>query len=196
MATHSCFSAWNNSRTFSGAFTLPRTRVSNSFQVCLFRFKSGDVEDQERILDVVVGEELCDAAWCTGSGIVVVKYSAKECLMREKKKPKTKNKKISGFFVCCWFFFQHYKCWNQAQIVEYSTCPRSSTWWSNRKFMRKEMGLSNPTWSPLSTHRKGSSGHGKVVLCELVGACGQTTVNKKAPIHSRISMNDMVYRPL
>ena len=46
MATQYCLSAWNNSRTFAGASTVPRTRLSNSFPVCLFGSKSGDKEGQ------------------------------------------------------------------------------------------------------------------------------------------------------
>ena len=76
MATQSCLSARNNSRTFAGAFPLPRTLLSNSFQVCLSGFKSGDMEGQGRLLDVVVGEELCGVECCMGSGVVVLKYSA------------------------------------------------------------------------------------------------------------------------
>ena len=54
--------------------------VSNSFQACLFGFKSGDMEGQVRILDVVVGEELCGVACCMGSGVVKLKYSAVQSL--------------------------------------------------------------------------------------------------------------------
>ena len=87
MATHSCLSAGNNSRTFAGAFTLPRARLSNSFQVCLLGLRSEDMEGQGRILDVVVGEELCGVACCMGSGIVVLKYSAIQRFMAEMEKP-------------------------------------------------------------------------------------------------------------
>ena len=59
--------------TFVGAFILPRTRLSNSFQVCLFGFKSRDMEGQGRILDIVVGVELCGVACCMRSGIVELK---------------------------------------------------------------------------------------------------------------------------
>ena len=41
------------------------------------------MEGQGRILDVVVGEELCGVACCLGSGIVVLKYSAIQRLKRE-----------------------------------------------------------------------------------------------------------------
>ena len=34
------------------------------------------------------------------------------------------------------------------------------------------------------------------VMDVLMSLCGQTTVNKKAPIHYVISINDKVYRPL
>ena len=43
-------------------FNLARTRLSNSFQVCLFECKSGDMEDQGETLDIVVVEELCGVA--------------------------------------------------------------------------------------------------------------------------------------
>ena len=82
----------NNSRTSAGAFPLPGTRLSNSFQVCLFGFQSGDMEGQGRILDVVVvGEELCGVACCMGSGIVVLKNSATQCLMPEIKQQKNRR---------------------------------------------------------------------------------------------------------
>ena len=60
----------------------PRTRLSNSFQVCLFGFKSGDMEAQGRRFNVV-GEEMCSGACYMGSDIVVSKYSAIQRLMRE-----------------------------------------------------------------------------------------------------------------
>ena len=44
-------------------------------------------------LDAVVGEELCGVACCMGSGIVVLKYSAIQCLMLEIKQPPPKKKK-------------------------------------------------------------------------------------------------------
>ena len=40
--------------------------------MCLFGFKFGDIEDQGRILDIVIGEELCGGTWCTWSGIFML----------------------------------------------------------------------------------------------------------------------------
>ena len=57
--------------------------------------RSGDKEGQGRILDVVVGEELCDVACCMGSGIVVWKDSAIQRFMHEMKQNK------SGSFCAC-----------------------------------------------------------------------------------------------
>ena len=56
--------------------------------------KSGDQEDQGRIGDVVVEEELCGVAYCMGSGVVVLKYSVIRRLMCE-----IKRQKICGFLV-------------------------------------------------------------------------------------------------
>ena len=49
--------------------------------MCSFGFKSGNMESQGRILDVVVGEKLCGVACCMGSGIIVLKDSAIQRLM-------------------------------------------------------------------------------------------------------------------
>ena len=49
----------------------------------MFGFKSGDIEGQGGILDIVVGEELCGVACCMGSGIVMLQYSAIQHLMSE-----------------------------------------------------------------------------------------------------------------
>ena len=54
----------------------------------VFGFKSGDIEGQGRILDVVVGEDLCGIACSIGSGIVVLKYSAIQRMMLEIKQHK------------------------------------------------------------------------------------------------------------
>ena len=62
--------------------------------MCLFGLKSRDKEDQQKILDDVVGEELCGVACCRGSGIVVWTYSPIQHLMRE-----IKEQKHMRFFV-------------------------------------------------------------------------------------------------
>ena len=56
--------------------------------MCLFGFKSGDMEGQGRIFDIIIGEVLCDVAWCLGSGIVMLKYSAIQHLTHTKKTAK------------------------------------------------------------------------------------------------------------
>ena len=108
MATHSCLSAWNNSHTVAGAFTLPRTRLSNLFPVCLFGFKSGDMEGQGRIFDIIIGEELCDVAWCLGSGIVMLKYSAIQHLTHKK----TQQNYVCFCFWTLYFFHFEWKSKN------------------------------------------------------------------------------------
>ena len=69
MATHSCLSAWSNSHTFAGAFTLPWIHLSSLFQVCLFGFESGDVEGQERILTLLSARNC--VVWCCATGGLV-----------------------------------------------------------------------------------------------------------------------------
>ena len=60
MATHSCWSAWNNSSTFTGVFTLPQTRLSNSSQVYSTGSKLIWAHGRPgENLDIGVGEELC-----------------------------------------------------------------------------------------------------------------------------------------
>ena len=49
MANHSSWSAWNNSRSFAGAFALPWTRLSSSSRTCSTGFKSGDIKGRGRI---------------------------------------------------------------------------------------------------------------------------------------------------
>ena len=60
MATHSCWSAWNNSSTFTGVFTLPQTHLSNSSQVYSTGSKLIWAHGRPgENLDIGVGEELC-----------------------------------------------------------------------------------------------------------------------------------------
>ena len=62
--------------------------------MCLFGFKTGDMDGQGRVLGVVVGEKLFGLACCMGSGIVMMKYSAIQRLMREIRQQKSKQTKI------------------------------------------------------------------------------------------------------
>ena len=88
MATHSCLSARNNWRTFAGAYTLPRRCLSNSFRVCLFGFKSGDMEGQWRIWTWLLAR---NRVVSRGSGIVLLKCSTTQRLMPEMKQQKKKK---------------------------------------------------------------------------------------------------------
>ena len=56
--------------------------------------RSGDKEGNGRIVDVVIGKELCGVC-CMGSAIVVLKYSDTQCSMREIRQQK----------ICVSFFF-------------------------------------------------------------------------------------------
>ena len=62
--------------------------------MCVFGFKSGDMEGQGRLLDVVVGEELCGVDCCMGSGAVVLKYNTIQHLM-----PEIKQQKVLRFYL-------------------------------------------------------------------------------------------------
>ena len=101
MATHSCLSAWNNSRAFAMAFTLPGTRLSNSFQVCLFEMKSGTWKVREEFGRCCwQGTRWCDVLhgiWRCAE----MKHSATQRLMakikRQKKKKKKERKKENAF---------------------------------------------------------------------------------------------------
>ena len=39
------------------------------------------MEGQGRIFDIIIGEVLCDVAWCLGSGVVMLKESVMHRLM-------------------------------------------------------------------------------------------------------------------
>ena len=95
MTTHSCWSARNNSLTFAGAFTLPRTRLSNSSQMFSIECKLiwGHWRAGEN-LDDVVSEELHDLACCIKSDVFVLKYSAIQRLT-----PEIKQQKNMRFYV-------------------------------------------------------------------------------------------------
>ena len=97
MAIHSCFSARNNSCTFAGVFIASNT--SPQLVPSVFAWVSVDMAGQGRILDVVVGEELCGVACCMRSGIVVFKYCDIQRLIRKIKQFK-KNLSVS--------FSEHY----------------------------------------------------------------------------------------
>ena len=86
MAIHSCFSARNNSCTFAGVFIASNT--SPQLVPSVFAWVSVDMAGQGRILDVVVGEELCGVACCMGSGVFALKHSAIPRLVPEKKRKK------------------------------------------------------------------------------------------------------------
>ena len=66
----------------------------------VFGFKSGDIESQGELSNVVVGEEPCGVACCVGFGIVMLKCSAMQRMVREIKLQKNNNK---TFFCVCFF---------------------------------------------------------------------------------------------
>ena len=84
-----------------GVFTLPRSRLSTSFQVRLFESRA--VESQGGILDVVVGEELCVVLHAGWHCLEVQCHTTLNSRNRRARKRKKKSVSFSEHYITYMF---------------------------------------------------------------------------------------------
>ena len=136
MTNRSCLSAWNNSRTFAGAFPLLRTRLSSSFQVCLFGFKSGNREGQG-------SQGRCcwrGTVWCCmlhgvwHCRVELQCYTTFDARMKQQKKKKKAFLFLNSIFVNRGFRAELWASPFSSQAFDLPTMLYCADWWNVRWF--------------------------------------------------------------